>query len=303
MLNVCHSRKTIFLMVIVILLAINFCTLVLAYPETFKPDGEGRLAKDFSAYYTGAWRLLHNPSQIYTRGLVNDGEYQISPQPQDYKYLPSFLLLLSPFLSLGYNNAFVAFDIFQFALLPLMAFLLYNLLNKKSLPIILMVAIIVFAPFPLPHWGPIATYFWQWAEGQAKVFETFLFLLAFYLGTRGKPHLSGIAFAFAAFDPRFALLSLPLFLFYNKSKLRAAITAAVGMLLLTNFWLFNSATGAGFVSMVFGIGLNTALYAYAFIPLFTLIALIVVNAREITEAVSNFRLKWKNKKQVELPLF
>ena len=132
MLDVFNSRKKNFVMLTVILLVINFCTLVLAYPETFRLDGGGRLAKDFSAYYTGAWRLLHNPSQIYTRGTVNDGEYQINPQPQDYKYLPSFLLLLSPFLSLSYHDAFVAFDIFQFALLPLMAFLLYNLLNKKK---------------------------------------------------------------------------------------------------------------------------------------------------------------------------
>lgn len=295
MLDVFHSRKTIFVMLTVILLVTNFCTLVLAYPETFRLDGEGRLAKDFSAYYTGAWRLLHNPSQIYTRGIVNDGEYQINPQPQDYKYLPSFLLLLSPFLSLSYHDAFVAFDIFQFALLPLMAFLLYNLLNKKSLPAILIVAIIVFVPFPLPHWGPIATYFWQWAEGQAKVFETFLFLLAFYLGTRGKPFLSGITFAFAAFDPRFALLALPLFLFYNKSNLRPAIATAVAITLLANVWLFYPSTGAGFVNMVFGVGLNTALYAYAFIPLFTLVALMVVNAREMAEAVSHSSLNGKTK--------
>ena len=288
MLNRPWSRKSLFFVLIVVLLVFNFCTLVLAYPETFRLDGGGRLAKDFSAYYIGAWRLLHNPSKVYTRGLVNDGEYQVYPQSQAYKYLPSFLMLLSPFLSLSYHDALVAFDAFQFALLPLMAFLLYRLLSKKSLAVTLLVAVIVFTPFPLPHWGPIATYYWQWAEGQAKVFETFLFLLSFYLGTRGKPILSGVAFGFAAFDPRFALLSLPLFLLYNGSNLRVAAGTGVGVLLLSNFWLFLPATGAGFINMIFTDGANTTLYAYAYIPLFTIVSLIAVNGREIAEAFSHY---------------
>jgi hypothetical protein len=295
MLNRPCSRKMVFFVLIAVLLVINFCTLVLAFPETFKLDGGGKLAKDFSAYYIGAWRLLHDPSKVYTRGVINDGEYQIYPQPQAYKYLPSFLVLLFPLLPLSYHDALIAFDAFQFMLLPLMAFLLYRLLGKKSLAVTLPVAVIVFIPFPLPHWGPIATYYWQWAEGQAKVFETFLFLLAFYLGTRGKPYLSAIAFGFAAFDPRFALLALPLFLFYNKTNLRAAIGAGVGMMLLLNFWLFYPPTGAGFINMIFTDGVNTALYAYAYIPLFTLASLIVVNGKEMAQAFSHFMGKGKEK--------
>ena len=292
----------IYVVLIAVLLAINFFTLVLAYPETFKLDGGGRLAKDFSAYYIGAWRLLHDPAKVYTRGVINDGEYQVYPQAQAYKYLPSFLMLLSPFLSLNYHDALVAFDFFQFALLPLMAFLLYRLLSKKSLAVTLLVALFVFIPFPLPHWGPIATYYWQWAEGQAKVFETFLFLLAFYLGTRGKPILSGVAFGFAAFDPRFALLALPLFLFYNKGKLRVVVGTGVSVLLLSNFWLFLPATGAGFINMVFTDGVNTALYAYAYIPLFTMVSLIVVNGREIAESISHF-IKSGKEKSIQAGLF
>jgi hypothetical protein len=118
---------------IAVLLLFNFYTFALAYPETFRLDGGGRLAKDFSAYYIGAWRMLHNPSQVYTRGIVSDGEYQVYPQPQAYKYMPSFLLLVSPLLSLGYHDAFVVFDAFQFALLPLMALLLYHLLGRRTL--------------------------------------------------------------------------------------------------------------------------------------------------------------------------
>jgi len=65
--------------------------------------------------------------------------------------MPSFLLLVSPILSLNYHDALVVFDAFQFALLPLMALLLYRLLSKKNLATTFVVMVIVFLPFPLPH--------------------------------------------------------------------------------------------------------------------------------------------------------
>ena len=167
------------------------------------------------------------------------------------------------------------------------------MLSKKSLAVTLLVAVIVFIPFPLPHWGPIATYYWQWAEGQAKVFETVLFLLAFYLDTRGKPYFSAIAYGFAAFDPRFALLALPLFLFYNKTNLRVAVGAGLGLMLISNFWLFYPPTGAGFINMIFMDGVNTALYAYAYIPLLILASLIVVNGKEMLQELSHFITRGK----------
>jgi hypothetical protein len=295
MLSCQSSRKKLFIVTVVILLLFNFFILLLAYPETFRLDGNGKLAKDFSAYYIGAWRLQHNPSQVYTRGLVNDGEPQIYPQPQGYMYTPSFLLFILPSLALEYHDAFVVFDALQFALLPLMAFLLYNLLNKKNLAVVIAVTVIVFLPFPLPHWGPFASYFWQWAEGQAKVFETFLYLLAFYLGSRGKPYLSGVTFGLAAFDPRFALLSLPLFLFYNKSNLLKSIATGAATLLISNFMLFYPATGLGFINMVLTSGLSSGVYPYALIPIFTLTSLIIVNSKGMLEIFSHTISTWKQR--------
>jgi hypothetical protein len=294
-----YSTKTKILIAsaIVTLLIVNFYVLASAYPETFRLDGAGTLAKDFSAYYIGAWRLWHDPSHLYTYGIVNDGEVVISPQPQLYKYLPSFLLLISPFQFLNYHEALIAFDIFQFALLPLIGLLLYKLLYRKGATAILIVAAIVLLPFPLPHWGPIATYFWQWAEGQAKVFETFLFLLSFYLGSKGKPYGSGAVFAFAAFDPRFGLLGLPLFLIYNKNSVTSALKTGFGCAILTNFILFYPPTATGFLSMVFGHGISTTLYAYTYIPLLTLLSLILANGKEIISMLSVMgqRLKGKSK--------
>ncbi len=91
------TGKELLIVLVAVLLAINGYVLVLAQPETLRLDGGGSLAKDFSAYYIGSWRLWHNPADLYTYGSVADGEPIISPHPQLYKYLPSFLVLISPF--------------------------------------------------------------------------------------------------------------------------------------------------------------------------------------------------------------
>jgi hypothetical protein len=246
------------------------------------------LAKDFSAYYIGAWRLFHDPSQVYVHGVVDDGEYLIYPPPEAYKYLPSFLVIVSPLLCLDYQQALIAFDVFQFALLPLMALLLYELLNKKGLGLTLVVAVIVLLqPFPVPNWGISASYFWQWGEGQAKVFETFLLLLTFYLGDSSRPYLSGTLFALAAFDLRFALLSIPLFIWYNRKNLRASVGSMLGAVIVSNLMLLYPGTGSGFLNMAIGGGVTTPLYYYAFIPLLTTVSLTLVNGREIVAALSD----------------
>jgi hypothetical protein len=275
----------------VALILLGLYTFIIAYPETSRLDsgisGTGVLSKDFSAYYIGAYRLLHDPSQIYTHAYVNDGEYKVYPRAEAYKYLPSFLVLVSPVLLLGYQQALTAFDVFQFALLPLMALLLYKLLSRKGLLLTFIVAVIVLLqPIPMPNRGLSVTYFWQWGEGQAKVFDTFLLLLAFYLGDSSRPLLSGIVFALAAFDPRFAALSLPLFLFYNKKNLRVSIESTIGALIVSNLVLLYPGTGSGFLSMALGSTTET-LYYYSFIPLLMIISLTVINGREMITALSH----------------
>jgi len=73
----------------------------------------------------------------------------------------------------------------------------------------------------------------QWAEGQAKVLLTFLLIASFYLGFKGRTALSGVAFGLGAFDPRFSVLALPLFLFYNKNKLKPALSVMVAVFALS----------------------------------------------------------------------
>ncbi len=280
------STKTIFVIAVAVILAINLYTLVLAYPETYTPSHgitstAPILAKDFSAYYMGAWRLWNDPSHIYTSGYLNDGEPLIQPHPETYKYLPSFLLLVSPFLTLNYQSALTAFDIVQFLMLPFMAFFIYKILSGKPLAVTFIVILVaLFLPLPFPQWGFSPSYYWQWGEGQAKVFITFLLLLSFYLGWRNKPILSGIVFAFGFFDPRFGLLAIPLIVAYNRKNLKLFGASAAVSLLLSNGMLLISGIRTSFATMVFSNAVATPLFYYSLIPLVTLSVLIAVNFKE-----------------------
>jgi len=291
-----------------VLIVLNLYTFILAYPETYTltpgiSASGGILAKDFSAYYVGAWRLWNNPAHIYTIGALGGGEAVISPQPEAFKYLPSFLLLLSPVLSLGYQQALLAFDVAQFVLLPFMALLIYRLTEKKGLVLTFVVMIIaLLLPFPTAQWGFSPSYYWQWGEGQAKVLQTFLLLLSVYLASRGRPLLSGVALAFGFFDPRFGLLAVPLFVMYNWKNLKVALPSLVGILVLSNVVLFYPGAGDGFVSMVLASSLSTPLYYYSLIPFFTFVALIFINLKEMIvtfdyyEVFKRYTKNWKIQK-------
>ena len=285
------KKKIVVLLIVSISILLNLYTLVQAYPETFKIDsgccGNQILAKDFSAYYTGAWRLSHDPSNIYTEGLLNDGQPPIYPQapalpPEPFKYLPSFLIFTSPLLVFNYQEALIAFDIVQFLLLPVMAFLVYTLLKGRSiLTIAIVIIIAILQPSPVPHWGLSVSYFWQWGEGQDKVLNTTLLLLSFYLGKGRKPLLSGVALALGAFDPRFFLLSLPLFIYYNSPYLKRAGLSLVASLAALNSPLLLDGIGVEFLRMAIERGAETPLYYYALIPFLTLITIMTINIKEI----------------------
>ena len=238
-----RQTKIIFIIGVALLIALNLYTFIAAYPETYTPSpgittSGSILAKDFSAYYMGAWRLWHNPSQIYHFGALGGSEPVIMPHPEAYKYLPSFLMVVSPLLALDYQQALLAFDVVQFLMIPAMAYMLYKLLGSKHLAVTFAVMVIaLLLPFPTANWGMSPSYFWQWGEGQAKVAVTFLLLLSFYFGNKGKPYLSGIALAFGFFDVRFGLLAVPLFVMYNRKNLKAAAASVAAALALSNVML------------------------------------------------------------------
>jgi len=284
------SKRSLFILAVAIIIALNLYTLLVASPTMASTLnlGNGDLPRDFSVYYIAAWRMFHNPSQIFTTQALKDGEPVIYPYLTPYKYLPSFLVLVSPLVNLSYYQAFWVFDAVQFALLPLMAVLLYKLLGNKN-PIIAfaILAAVLLLPYPMPGRGLSVSYFMQWAEGQAKVLLTFLLLSSFYLGYSGHPKLSGVLFALGAFDVRFTLLALPLFLFFNRTQLRNAVATMIAALVISNALVLYPGVWQGFISMVFTSGDSTPFYTPSWIPLVMIICLTAVNAKQMIGALKN----------------
>lgn len=287
------SRLALIICIIAISIALNFLSLTQAIPETARIDSgccapsNAILARDFSAFYFGAWNLIHNPSKIYAIGSTQNASFLgINPHPETFKYLPAFLILISPFLLLSYEKALLAFDAFQFILLFLIAFLVFKIQEGKNIAVVGIVSILtLLLPFSTnPNWGISEAYFWQWAEGQSKVLEITLILLAFYFGIRKRPILSGIFFGLSFFDSRFTLVSIPLFLTLNKGNTFRASILTILTILLTNLPIFLIYPVVGpmyFQLLFYSGGIATPLYYYAYIPLVSILSLSITRWRDI----------------------
>jgi hypothetical protein len=285
------SKKAFFTIAALVIVALNLYTFSVAYPTLNQPLNFGGQdqPRDFSVYYVASWRMLHDPTQIFTSHSLNNGEPAITPPITPYKYLPSFLVLIAPLLSLSYYQAFWVFDAIQFLMLPIMAFLLYKLFeNKHPIVALAVLALVLVLPYPQAGRGLSVSYFMSWAEGQAKILVAFLLLLSFYFGYRGKAAWSGVAFALGAFDPRFAVLALPLFAFYNKGKLKTAFAVGAVLFVVLNAAVFYPGVAAGFLGMVFGTGTTTPLYTPALIPAVMLILMYTVNAEPMVKELKRF---------------
>jgi hypothetical protein len=288
------NKKAIIILVIAVALTLNMITFVFAYPEMFKPSSP-TLARDFSAYYIAGWRLFHNPTKVYAGGS-QQGDYQILPKPQTFKYAPSFLILISPFLSLSYQNAFIAFNFVQLALMPVLGFFVYKLVKDKNLILAVLACVVVLLD-PLPSlpinqaqiqllhyrftsinlqtfsWG----YYWGWVCGNAHILQPILLIGAMYFGVSKKPWLSALMFAFGSFDPRFALMALPLIVWYNRKTISAFTVGTIIFLSTTNlpFFLYYG-IGFAFLNANLRGSIISQMYAYDWIPFYSIIVLTLV---------------------------
>ena len=286
------SKKTAIISVIALLVFLNFSIFAYAYPQTFKPES-ATLARDFSAYYMGEWRLLHNPTQVYS-ARVQPGDYQIQGQAQPFKYTPSFLIIFSPFLALSYQNALNAFDTVQFLLMLPLAFFVFMLIKGKNLfagiaaSVIVLVDPILVAPSAsysiagFFHYRMLSlhvqtfspSYYCGYLLVNAHILQTFLLVGAIYFGYAKKPWLSALLFAFGAFDPRVALFAVPLLLWYNRGSLWKFIGGTAAFLAATNlpFFLYNG-VGFSFLSTELNASVVSQMFLYDWIPLYSIAAL------------------------------
>jgi hypothetical protein len=306
------SQKTKLFIVILVMgiaISLNLLTFLRALPETQKIDsgccapGNTILAKDFSAFYFGAWNLIHNPYLIYSIGSTQNASFLgITPHPETFKYLPSFLIFVVPFLVLNYSQALYVFDFIQFAFLVLIAYLLYKIVEKENVAIIGIVSVIaLLLPFStVPSWGVSEAYFWQWAEGQSKVLELALILLSFYFGLKKKPIISGVFYGLSFFDPRFSLVALPLFVTLNRGTISKAGAITIITLLVTNLPMMALPyVASGFFHMLGIGGTTTPFYPYSYIPLLAVVALSLVKWRDISMTLGSMLQKRPQEPKVD----
>jgi hypothetical protein len=313
------NKKTAIISVILLAVVINFQIFCYAYPQTFEPQAPD-LARDFSAYYIAAWRLFHNPAAVYSDG-VQPGDYQIIGQPQTFRYPPSFLILFAPFLTLSYQNALNAFDIMQFLSILVLAFFVYKLIKNKPLILASVVAVIVLVNplLFLPsvkysitnflHWRIFSlhiqtispSYYCGYLLANAHILQNTLLVGALYFGFAKKPWLSALLFTFGALDPRAALFSLPLLLWYNRHEIRKFIAGSAAFLGVTNLpFFFYYGIGFALFQSNFRESVNLLeMILYDWIPICSIASLTILEIVTVLynrRTQLNFPLKGANQK-------
>jgi hypothetical protein len=272
------TKNRIILIVVLAAVAVNFFIFAISFPQALNLPKNATLARDFSAYYIGEWRLFHNPTQVYFGGSL-PSDYPIYPVVQSFKYTPNFLILFSPFILLSYQSSLAVFDLLQVTLIPLLAYFTYKLVKDKNLYVAAIVAVVVLVnPLPSPQTGNSITYaagyYFGYLLGNAHVLQAVFLVGALYFGFTKKPWVSALLFTFGAFDPRSALLALPLLLWYNRQSLGRFLLGSAGLVALTNLpFFFYYGVGFSFIQEIGQGSIVSQWYPYDWVPIYAVLAL------------------------------
>ena len=203
---------------------------------------------------------------------------------------------------MNYQTALTVFDIIQIALMPALAFFVYNLVKGKNLLLGATAAVIVMIdPLPSPMisssgsvsltLGSFApSYFLGYVLVNAHVLQTILLVGALYFGYVKKPWFSALLFAFGSFDPRAALPAIPLLIWYNRQKIAQFLTGSIAFLAATNLpFFFYYGTGFSFLKTEVNRGIVSQMYQYDWIPLYAMAALTM--AEIVTAVLSRQKLQ------------
>lgn len=278
-----RNGKPILVYAILLFIALEIIVFCFAYPLMFQPASP-TLARDFSAYYTAAWRLIHNPDKVYS-WAAESGDYPISPFAAGFKYVPSFLFLILPFMSLDYQSAMVAFNVVQLALIPLLAFFVYELVKSKNIIFVIAVsAIVLVQPLPSIIGGGefsfsvvlLYSYYMAWCHANAHILQTVLLVGAIYFSAYRKPFYSTLLFSFGLLDPRVALLAVPLLLWYSLKNryLRRFMLYSLILVFVENtpFFFYHNILQA-LIDANLNLDVINQIYAYEWIPIYSIAAL------------------------------
>ena len=291
-----QTARICFFLLATVLIILNGLTLLSALPYTSGTqifcDSHGciTVARDFSAYYEAGYRFISNPTQVYHEGNLSN-DYPILPNPQNFRYSPFFLpLFIVPLvIFFDYPNALLVFDMLQFMLLPLIAYLLFKIMREISgkddflenrvfafFSLTLLFALLqplVPSISNLTFWS--WSYWRLWEQGEARVLQTMFLVLTFYLILKDSRH-SGTPFVLSSFDPRMSIISLPLifFLCLKRRNLRKfALSSIISFVLIYAPTLLYANLASQFYNSIF---VNDfAIYSYEWIPVLTVVSLTV----------------------------
>lgn len=245
------------------------------------------MGRDFSAYYQAAWRLIHNPSQVYSVS-PQIGDYPVGGATEIFKYTPSFLLISLPFLAFTYQNALVAFNLLQLLLVFVMAFFVYHLVKKENSRVASIIsAIVLLQPLPFIIGGGessfmvggalYVSYRMAWVNANAHILQTFLIVGAiFFLVYNYRPFISALLFSFGWLDPRMGLLALPVLVWFSLRirKSKRFIFYSILLILLENLpFFFYGNIGQSFIALNLNIDIGSRTYAYEWIPIYSIMSL------------------------------
>ena len=185
-------------------------------------------------------------------------------------------------MTLSYQTALNVFDILQFVSIFALGFFVYKIVKDKKLLGAALAAFIVLIAFQ-------PGYYSGYAQANAHIIQTSLIVGALYFGFSKKPWLSALLFAVAAFDPRGALLALPLLLWYNRQKLLKFGVGAIAFLAALNlpfFFYYN--IGLNFLQTEVNGDIVSQIYPYDLIPIIAVATLTVLEVVTIVEKRKNF---------------
>jgi len=121
------------------------------------------------------------------------------------------------------------------------------------------------------------SYYAGYVLGNAHVLQSTLLVGALYFGFTKKPWFSALLFAFGAFDPRAALLVLPLLLWYNRKSIFPFLVGAASFLAITNLpFLFYYGIAFSFLRAEMSVSTISLMYSYDWLPIYAVLALTIL---------------------------
>ena len=133
-------------------------------------------------------------------------------------------------------------------------------------------------------------------SSKRHIIQATILVGALYFGFSKKPWLSALLFAVGAFDPRGALLALPLLLWYNRQKLWKFGLGAVAFLAAFNLpFFFYSDIGMNFLRTEVNGDIASQIYGYDLVPMFAVATLTILEVITVIDRKTNFSFLIENK--------